>query len=482
MTQAAARASLAPGDGWKAVARDAARWLAEGVRSGLLLRSRVAGEAAPAVFLAVALAYAALKLGLDRLEIVGPAQFHLRGWLAPHWGNALVAVLMWAVLWRLPGDPRRPRGLGAWFTLYFASAIPASRVGQGLAIAAAREALPGFLDHPVAGWSVYAVLLGWDTLVTLWLGVQFGLRRWRLAAAVGGWLALFALSVWQGDDHAWYPAPSARDQAPRLRLSQEVFEQQQAAWQKAVDGIAPQREGVRDVYGIVFAPYAHEDVFLREAQMVAGVLEQRFDATGRVLQLVNHATTATTLPWATPLNLRRAIEALAARMDREHDVLVVYLTSHGGGDFHLAAGHRPLDVTPLTPQELRTALDEAGIRHRVVAVSACYSGGWVGPLQGDGTLVMTAADATHTSYGCGRKSELTFFGRALFHEQLRQTRSFEQAFAAAVPVIRQREVDARKPDGFSNPQISVDEAVRPVLEDLARRLDAAPGGTPPATR
>mgnify|MGYP000623762907 CR=1 FL=1 len=24
---------------------------------------------------------------------------------------------------------------------------------------------------------------------------------------------------------------------------------------------------------------------------------------------------------------------------------------------------------------------------------------------------MTAADADHTSYGCGRKSELTFFGR-----------------------------------------------------------------------
>jgi hypothetical protein len=84
---------------------------------------------------------------------------------------------------------------------------------------------------------------------------------------------------------------------------------------------------------------------------------------------------------------------------------------------------------------------------------------------------MTAADATHTSYGCGRLSELTFFGRAVFDEELRKTRSFEAAFAAAVPVIRQREIEAGKEDGFSNPQISVGEKIRPLLADLTRRLD-----------
>ena len=83
-------------------------------------------------------------------------------------------------------------------------------------------------------------------------------------------------------------------------------------------------------------------------------------------------------------------------------------------------------------------------------------------------------DAEHTSYGCGRKSELTFFGRAMFNEQLRNTRSFEQAFAAAVPVIRKREEEAGKPDGFSNPQIQVGAGIRPVLEELAKRLEAAP--------
>jgi hypothetical protein len=153
---------------------------------------------------------------------------------------------------------------------------------------------------------------------------------------------------------------------------------------------------------------------------------------------------------------------------------VLYLTSHGARDFQLAAEHPPLEVEALSPGELRVALDEAGIRHRVIAISACYSGGWIGPLASDTTLVMTAADADHTSYGCGRLSELTFFGRAVFGEQLRQTHSFEDAFAAAVPVIRQREVEAGKPDGFSNPQISVGEGIRPLLKALAQRLDAAP--------
>ena len=98
--------------------------------------------------------------------------------------------------------------------------------------------------------------------------------------------------------------------------------------------------------------------------------------------------------------------------------------------------------------------------------------GWIEPLATDSTLIMTAADATHTSYGCGRLSELTFFGRAVFHEQLRHTHSFTEAFAKAVPLIQQREVEAGKADGFSNPQIRVGPQITPVLQALEQRLQA----------
>jgi hypothetical protein len=160
-------------------------------------------------------------------------------------------------------------------------------------------------------------------------------------------------------------------------------------------------------------------------------------------------------------------------MDRDEDVLFIHLTSHGARNGRLAAQFDPLEVDELTPEKLRAWLDEAGVRWRVLSVSACYSGSWLPALADPGTLAMTAADATHTSYGCGRGSELTYFGRAMYAEQLRNTRSFEAAHAAAREVIARREKEAGKTDGYSNPQIQVGEAIRPKLAELAGRLDAA---------
>jgi hypothetical protein len=85
---------------------------------------------------------------------------------------------------------------------------------------------------------------------------------------------------------------------------------------------------------------------------------------------------------------------------------------------------------------------------------------------------MTASDVEHTSYGCGSRSELTFFGRAMYDEQLRQTRSFEQAHAAARALIEQREREAGKTDGYSNPQIAMGDEMRQHLDTLQTQLRA----------
>ena len=170
---------------------------------------------------------------------------------------------------------------------------------------------------------------------------------------------------------------------------------------------------------------------------------------------------------------RRVIDRVASLMDRDEDMLFIHLTSHGAKDGKLSADFEPLEVEPVTPVQLRAWLDEAGIRYRVLSVSACYSGSWLPALAEPGTLMLTASDAHNTSYGCGRLSELTFFGRAMYGEQLRSTRSFEQAHATARKVIEQREQEAGKTDGYSNPQIAMGELIRPVLAALAARLDAA---------
>ena len=445
-----------------------ASWLREGLRAGFLLRPRLPlAPPTPAQLLALVILVSALELLLARFEVAGPALFDLRGWLAPQWGTAMLLLLVW---WVLPP----PRGLAAWFALWVVASMPANTVSQLLGIAQAHEKMPAWLNGATwAGWALYLLLWAWVVAVAVRLAAGFGVDRPRRAVLALGIVTLFGVSAWQFPDRPWQQDGAQVEAAerPTLELSQETFETQQAVWDKAVASLAPQREGVTDVYGLVFAPYADEEVFLRESTMVAGLLADRFDAKGRVLHLVNSPGTSDTYPWATTLNLERAIEALAARMDRENDLLVVYLTSHGASDYKLAASHGPLQVDTVSPGELRAALDKAGIRNRVIAVSACFSGGWIGPLASDTSLVMTAADATHTSYGCGRLSPLTFFGRAMFDEQLRRTHSFEQAFAAAVPVIRQREVEAGKADGFSNPQISVGERIKPLLRGLEKRLD-----------
>lgn len=453
-------------------------WLSEGLRAGFFLRPRLSQQQpSPAQILILVVLVSALELVLARFEIAGPASFNLRDWLAPQWATALLLLLVW---WILPreqdGHRALPAGLPAWFALWTVAALPANTVSQLLGIAQEYEQLPApLIGMTWVAWAVYLLLWAWMVGAAVRLASRFGVDRLRQAVLGLGLVTIFGLSAWQFPERPWQALASGdAAAAEKLQLSQETIEAQQAVWRNAVASLAPQRPGVQDVYGLVFAPFADEEVFLRESSMVAQLLKDRFDANGRVLHLVNNPATSEIHPWATPLNLGRAIEALAARMDRENDLLVVYLTSHGAGDYRLAAAHGPLQMDTVSPGELREALDKSGIRHRVIAISACYSGGWLGPLAGDTTLVMTAADATHTSYGCGRLSELTFFGRAMFDEQLRRTRSFEKAFAAAVPLIRQREIDAGKPDGFSNPQISVGEKIRPFLQALEQRLDAPP--------
>jgi hypothetical protein len=446
------------------------RWIAGGWRAGIFLDPRAPGDPPSAwQLLLIAVLASAVDVCAARLEVAGPAVFESHAWLSSWWTTGVAAWLVW---WAFAGTPARKGPVATWFALWFTAALPAALVSHALAVAQAHDALPAVMSaNAWLAWGVYLGLWAWSLGVAATLARRLGAPGVRTAVLLLALAALFGVSEWQFRDRWWRADESQAEQAPVLHLSQETFEAQQVLLGQTLDAIAPQRPGVRSVYGLVFAPYGAEDVFLRESTLVSQLLRERFDATGRVVQLVNHATTAQTYPWATPLNLQRAINAIAARMDRDNDVLVVYLTSHGASNFQLAADNGALEVPWLTPQQLRDALDGAGIRNRVIAISACFSGGWVEPLAGDTTLVMTAADATHTSYGCGRLSELTFFGRAMWSEQLRKTHSFSQAFAQAVPVIRQREIEAGKSDGFSNPQIRMGKVIAPMLDALAKRLD-----------
>ena len=480
------------------------RWITQAARSVVFLRTDWTGlRGTPLLLAAACIADFAVVIGISRFYIAGPARFQTYllgyGWLSP----VLVAWGCWLASRRI--EPREasssPADAPTLLTMLWVQGTIFSLVSC-LAYVPLMRGIGG-LHWPTGALTYlpFIIQVGWALAAQLRLALASTRDTDRLprAGLVATLLLAVALDVstplsyWvpTKPPHAAARAPDASAAAasdaasdaqgdedadagtPMLQLTQEMFERQQHLLTAQLDALAPQRPGVADLYAITFAPYADVDVFMRESAVVAGVMEQRFDTRGRTLQLVNNLATTERLPWATPLNLQRSIERVAQRMDRDNDILFIHLTSHGGADGHLAAQFFPLTADELTPQLLRRWLDDAHIRNRVISISACYSGSWIAPLAGEDTLVMTAADADHTSYGCGSRSTLTFFGQAMYDEQLRHTWSFEQAHATARKLIDQREKEAGKTDGYSNPQISVGSRIRERLKALEARLAAS---------
>jgi hypothetical protein len=259
-------------------------------------------------------------------------------------------------------------------------------------------------------------------------------------------------------------------------VSESAFYAQQRLLAQALDALEPGRAGTEDVYVLTAALYASEDVFMKEVGVIADLLEERFDGHGRTVRLVNNPATLETLPIATMTSIRRALAAIGSRMNADEDVLVLYLTSHGSERHRLSVDLWPLELDPVDPAGLRKALDDAGIRWRVIVVSACYSGGYVEPLRDARTLVITASAARRQSFGCGSESDFTYLAKALFDEELRSSLSFEEAFARARETIAARE----REQGFepSEPQIDVGTAIREKLRSLEARLAARAASGP----
>lgn len=424
-------------------------------------------HATPALLACLLAADVALALVFERLYIAGDAQFYWPALTAGWFGTLLAAWVCW-LLARKP-EPGLP-GAAELLAMLIAQGPPLMLVCGSVFVALMHSGALALINtHPLARWAAWLAPLLWTAAAMLVLL----LRHTRGPApqrgfALGLLVASLALHHWVQPLRHWYPVADGTDHAPKpLALTQQVWELQPKLLFDTLAALPAGRPGYIDTYSITFAPYADEDVFRRESAMVAALMAERFGADQRSVQLVNHRDTVHELPWATPLNLRRTIRRAAELMNPDEDLLFIHLTSHGARNGELAAGFEPLSLALLTPQQLKDWLDEFGVRHAVISVSACFSGSWIEPLRGPGVLVMSAADAEHTSYGCGRGSALTYYGRALFDEELRRTHSFEDAHAAARVRIAQREREAGKDDGYSNPQIAMGERVRPLLQRLA---------------
>ena len=163
---------------------------------------------------------------------------------------------------------------------------------------------------------------------------------------------------------------------------------------------------------------------------------------------------------ATAENLYATLQSAAKSMDVDNDILTVMLTTHGApaGLAVISGSLREL----LAPQLFAAMLGATKVRHRIVIISACYSCVFIPFLASPDTLVITAADANHPSFGCQDRATWTYFGDAFFNTALRKTGNLSEAFALAQKLVRERELK----NGFepSNPQMAGGENVLPLLQ------------------
>ncbi len=210
-----------------------------------------------------------------------------------------------------------------------------------------------------------------------------------------------------------------------------------------------------ELYSLTLAGDGKQSVFLREADYVSKLLSERFNARGNI-SLTNHRDHLADRPLATRESLTRAVRALAERSGPE-DLVFIYLTSHGSRDHQLSIDQPRLQLESLPASELAALLQPLRERHKVVVISACYSGGFIPLLRDDKTLVMTAARADRVSFGCSEENDFTYFGRALFADAFSETDDLQRAFELAKVKVAERE----KAEDFqaSEPQLWAPPAV-----------------------
>src|SRR5438105_12343484 len=100
----------------------------------------------------------------------------------------------------------------------------------------------------------------------------------------------------------------------------------------------------------------------REVLAVRQLFDERFGTRGRSLALINHESTISDIPLATVPNLKHVLLHLGRRvMDTKQDTLFLFLTSHGEKGV-LTVALPGYSFPQLTPGELKTMLDDSGIR------------------------------------------------------------------------------------------------------------------------
>lgn len=137
-----------------------------------------------------------------------------------------------------------------------------------------------------------------------------------------------------------------------------------------------------------------------------------------------------------------------------------YLTSHGTPDGAVFGDRNNLSPTALDQMLTRAC----GPRPTVAVISACYSGVFITGAARSNRMILTAARADRSSFGCGERNRYPYFDACVL-ESLPQSKDFlELAVKTRSCVVRmETETGAAPP---SEPQVSVGADAQRTLPSL----------------
>ncbi len=428
------------------------------------------------VLLGFAAAAAAVRIALQLLVARSAHAFN------PYGLNAVVAwialELAVAALFIRPAG--RATALSAMIALSIVAEIATEAIKLGPRLLAPAAAQNAIWNGPIALDVIYALAVAW------WIGAMacvVGSLEWNsrlrlIARAAALWVALFAANALVPHTPVFLPPGfdprSANWWEVLYALSQDkngdertapddvarVEHAQPDLLKAELAGLVPGRKGTTNVYALGIAGWGEQNVFIKELDGGLQAIGSVLPIKDRTVRLINNSDTLATVPLANLQNFTAAVHGIGAVMDKDQDVFVLFLTSHGektGFALQLPEG-----TTELTPQQVASVLDGEGIKNRVVIVSACFAGIFVPPLANDNSIVITAADAKNTSFGCAPERDWTYFGDAFFRQSLHPGSDFENSFDHARILIQGWELmDHATP---SNPQGQFGQAL---VEKLA---------------
>lgn len=321
-------------------------------------------------------------------------------------------------------------------------------------------------------WGLWGAFMFWLLLIMYrTLRNLFGLPTPTIISLLGifTFIAFWAAELYP--DQQIFIENYQEDNYQESKVDEEtLYYQQPKLIENALARIAPHRTDKTDMYFLGFAGYGYQKVFSSEVKFAKNLFDTKFDTKQRSALLITHESTLENFPLANKHNLDSMLKGIAQKIDVEEDILFLFLSSHGSKKFELSISLYPLDMKDLPAKDIKKMLDNAGIKNRVIVVSACYSGGFIDVLKDENTLILTAARKDRTSFGCSDDADFTYFGQAYFVDSLQKGLSFTEAFENAKLLIASREKVEQFSDKPSLPQMYEGKAIKLKLDSWASSL------------